>query len=88
MLNLGIDLPSERRRRLKEVDEISKLNPEDTAIFCNNIIDNYYPNRPKSLENMCLYEFASNYDYKTSKCKDTEYHKNCLPFTKWLGVFT
>ena len=34
---------------------------EDDNVFCNNIID-YYQNRPDSLENISLAEFAADYE--------------------------
>ncbi len=36
-----------RTRRLKEINDIKELDEESTEIYCNNLIDVYYPNRPE-----------------------------------------
>ena len=30
------------------------MDPDSTDVFENNLIDNFYPNRPNELENVCV----------------------------------
>ncbi|XP_074114133.1 uncharacterized protein LOC141537186 [Cotesia typhae] len=56
-----LDVRMIRNRKLKtkvEIEELEHNDPESTEIFCPSLIDDYYPNRPKDLENLCLYNFA------------------------------
>jgi hypothetical protein len=55
-------LPSRRRRMLKPFTELQKLDQNSTDKYANNWIDTYYPNRPESMEYMCLYDFIRKYD--------------------------
>lgn len=51
---------------------------EDSSedIFYPSLIDTYYPQRPKELENISLYEFATWYDVQSNKPvrKGVEYY--------------
>ena len=47
-----------RFKMLKQKDELNGMDDESTDIFKTNIIDYYY-GRPKNLEYMCLYHFAT-----------------------------
>ena len=59
-------LPSiERKRALKDIKSIKQLDDHDKNIYHNNMIDTYYPNRAEDLENMCLYDVVSWYEYKS-----------------------
>lgn len=80
---LNVVPKQQRARRLREYKEIEKLNDNDTNIYHNNLIDNYYPNRPDILEDMCLYDFYSWFDYKTTKCIDK--HELCETLQNNLG---
>jgi hypothetical protein len=76
---LNTSMKNDRNRRLKEKKDIELLEPDSTSIYHNNILDNYYPNRPTALENMCLYDFASNYEYKKTQCNmQLDTHENCI----------
>lgn len=60
-----LDVRMIRNRKLKtkeEIEEFERNDPESTEIFCPSLIDDYYPNRPKDLKNLCLYNFAKSYD--------------------------
>jgi hypothetical protein len=77
---------NKRTRRLKELKDINKLNGESDNIFCPNMIDNYYPNRPESLKEICLYDFVSWYDFKTKTCdKALKSHSDCKILKSGLG---
>ena len=41
--------------------EIKEHNPNSTAIFENNLTDDFYPQRPEDMEDVCLYDFVANY---------------------------
>ena len=41
--------------------EIREHDPNSTNIFENNLIDTFYPQRPESMEEVCLYDFVANY---------------------------
>ena len=58
----------ERWRRAIDFKDVEKMNRDSKEVFFNNIIDTYYPKRPEILDNMCLYDFASKFDYKTTPC--------------------
>lgn len=61
------------------------MNPNSSHIYCNNLIDNYYPNRPNQLENMSLYEFASKYDFKSIPCILNDNNANCIKLENSFG---
>ena len=60
---IDVSLPHKRNRRLKDhkvLKDMAKDNPETEDIFEDNLIDSYYPQRPRDLENICLYDFVAN----------------------------
>ena len=44
----------------KQLKEIAEHNPDNEDIFEDNLINNFYPQRPQELEDVCLYDFTSN----------------------------
>lgn len=75
-----LDVRMIRNRKLKEkkeIEELEKINPESTDIFCPSLIDDYYPNRPKELDFVSLYDFAKWYDTTKDEPKNSlfEYYK-------------
>ena len=53
-----------RKRRLKNHSALVKIQERDaqsTDIFKDNIIDNFYPERPDDMEEVCLYDFVAEY---------------------------
>ena len=73
---LNVSMPHKRTRRLKKhakLKELEENDPESDDIFENNLIDTHYPQRPKRLENVCLYDFVRKYDWykKDSKGRKT-----------------
>ena len=75
---------SDRKRRLKEKKEIDRLPDDSEELFLNNMIDTYYPCRPffGQIDNICLYDFLKNYEYKKKQCLNTDFHKNCHEIIK------
>lgn len=62
-------MPSERTVSLKahrELMDIAAKDAESTTKYEANYLDDYYPNRPDCLEELCYYEFRRQYD----KCKN------------------
>ena len=54
-----------RKRRLKNhstLVEIRERDPQSTDIFEDNLIDNFYPERPDDMEEVCLYDFVAEYE--------------------------
>ena len=59
-------MPHKRSRRLKNhkvLQEMAKHNNEK-AIFENNVVDTFYPQRPAELEHVCLYDFIVQYEFQ------------------------
>ena len=75
--------PHKINRRLKDhsvLQEIAKHDPDTEDIFEGNLIDTYYPNRPRDLDNLCLYDFVSNFDwYGKDDRGDRKYKKLAKP---------
>jgi len=71
-----LDVNRIRCRRLKTRKEIETLD-DQSDIFCESLIDNHYPQRPKELEHMSLYEFAKWYDITKIKPRNefVEFYK-------------
>ena len=63
---LPVAMPHKRKRRLKSHSELKELlaaNSDSEDIFVDNVISTHYPNRPDSLDEVCLHDFVSEYDY-------------------------
>ena len=63
---IDVSFPHKRNHRLKkhkDLDELRKTDPESEDIFEENLLDTHYPNRPKHLEDVCLYDLVANYDW-------------------------
>ena len=61
---VDVSMPHSRKCRLIDHSKLVKLreaDPNSTAIFENNLIDTYYPQRPVHMENLCLYDFVAEY---------------------------
>ena len=60
-------MPHKRSRRLKNhkvLQEMARLNPDNQNIFDDNVLDTFYPQRPATLESICLYDFVANYVFQ------------------------
>ena len=82
-------LKQDRRRKIitqKELENLVEKDPNSNKFVLNNMIDSYYPARPDNLENMCLYDFASNYvhNYKIKKSNKLDTYE----LKKNLGFIT
>ena len=59
-------MPHKRSRPLKDhrvLQDMAKANPDSNDIFEGNLLDNCYPERPDAMEDVCLYDFVSKYNY-------------------------
>ena len=64
---LDVSMPHKRSRRLKDhkqLKQIAEHNPDNEDIFEDNLVDNFYPQRPQELEGICLYDFVANYNWQ------------------------
>ena len=64
---VDVSMPHKRSRRLKNhkvLQELAKNNPHSQNIFQDNVLDTFYPQRPASLEKVCLYDFVANYEFQ------------------------
>lgn len=62
-----LDIRMERNRKLKNWKDIQTMTDDRQDIFPPSLIDNHYPNRPEELEDMCLFDFAKNYEIVNTK---------------------
>ena len=61
-------MPHKRNHRLKDhklLQQIAQSNPDTEDIFEDNLIDTFYPQRPATLEGVCLYDFVAHYDWQS-----------------------
>lgn len=82
---VGADIPSKRGHRLKSKQDLEKLPESSTNIFHENMVENYYPNRPIFLENISLYEVASKYEKVSTK--PSKEGANIMKMTNNKGYF-
>ena len=47
----------------QNLQQLAECNPDSHRIFEDNVLDTFYPQRPTSLENVCLYDFVANYEF-------------------------
>ena len=71
---VDIRRPHNRNRRLKDHEELLQIqanDPDSEDIFKPNVLNNYYPERPDELEDVCFHDFIAQYswDAKDSKGK-------------------
>ena len=63
---IDVCMPQKRKRRLKnykDIQSIAKIDPDSENIFKESVHQDHYPQRPKKLDNLCLYDFVANYDW-------------------------
>ena len=61
-------MPHKRKRLLKnhaKIQQLAKDDPDSDDIFAQNLLENYYPERPADMEDICLYDFVANYDFNS-----------------------
>ena len=59
-------MPHKKSRRLKDhrvLQDVAKANPDSDDIIEGNLLENFYSERPDAMEDVCLYDFVSKYDY-------------------------
>ena len=64
---VDVSMPHKRSRRLKNhrvLQDLAKNNPHSENIFQDNVLDTFYPQRPASLEKVCLYDFVAHYEFQ------------------------
>ena len=73
---LNTRFPENRKRLLKKPDQIKTLPDQSTDIYLGDYLSSWYPNRPKSMDDLSLYDFAKKYKRITGKevesLKDSE----------------
>ena len=77
-----VDMPHKRKRRLKDHRELERMKieePDSKDLFLEDLHTSYYPGRPEELEDMCLHEFVSNFNYYGS---DASGNRKYTPLTK------
>ena len=60
---IDVAMPHKRSRRLKDhkvLQQIAESNPDTEEIIQENLLDTFYPERPHSLEDVCLHDFVAN----------------------------
>ena len=58
--------PHKRKRRVKNHKQLVSIDthdPTSTDILENNVLDNFYPQRPRNMDDVCLYDFIKWYEY-------------------------
>ena len=73
-------LKRNRTRMIKSIQVLETMNPDDTNVYSTNILERYQ-NRPDTLENLCLADFASSYDY-ASKIEIHEEQEDLCSYTE------
>ena len=61
---IAVDKPEKRKVRIKKYQELQQLaesDPDSKDLYQANLLDNFYPNRPASLHDVCLYDFIKWY---------------------------
>ena len=72
---VDVAMPHKMSCRLKVLQEIAKHNPSDKAIFEDNVVDTFYPQRPAKLEHVHLYDFIAQYEFQGIHDQDQRVYK-------------
>ena len=75
---IDVSMPHRRNRSLKDhkvLQEIAENDPDTEEIFLDNLLDTYYPQRPDSLEDVCLHDFVANYDWQSKDSRGNRMYK-------------
>lgn len=83
---IDVSLPHKRKRRVRdhsELKNVCKENPDSTDIYEENMVKNIYPEKPKDMENVCLYDFVKFYVCSgrddNNKRRFSKQHKPIIP---------
>jgi len=66
-INTGV--PDERSRLTKSAEELKNMNPDDTDVLMDGLIE-HYVKRSEQLENLCLADYAAWYNFKKTKASE------------------
>ena len=61
---IAVEKPEKRKVRVKKYQELKQLaesDPDSNELYQANLLDNFYPNRPPALHDVCLYDFVKWY---------------------------
>ena len=61
---ISVERPDKRKVRIKgyrKLQQMAESDPDSNDLYQANRIDNFYPNRPASLDHVCLYDFVKWY---------------------------
>ena len=61
---IAVDKPEKRKVRIKKYQELQQLaesDPDSKDLYQANLLDNFYPNRPANLHDVCLHDFIKWY---------------------------
>ena len=59
-----VDKPEKKKVRVKpfqELQQLAEFYPDSSDLYQANLIDNFYPNQPAALKDVCLYDFVKWY---------------------------
>lgn len=75
---VNTSLPEERTHILKPIEELRKLDDDAENVVASGVIDHYI-NRPLELEELCLAEIATMYEFTTKKKKKSPSNEETSP---------
>ena len=64
---VDVSMPDKRSCRLKDhkvLEDVAMHNPDSEDIFQSNLLDTYSSQRSNDLQDVCLYDFVANSDYR------------------------
>ena len=64
---IDVSMPQKRSRRLKDhklLEQMVEHDPDTEDIYEESLLHTHYPQRPDSMEDVCLYDFVANYDWQ------------------------
>ena len=72
-------MPQKRSCRLKDHEQMAKHNPDTEDVYEDNLLNTYYPQRPESLEDVCLYDLVADYSWN---CRDDDRNRKYTKLKK------
>ena len=64
---VDVSMPQKRSCRLRDhkvLEQMAVHNPDTEDIYENNLLDTHYPQRPESLEDVCVCDLVANYNWQ------------------------
>ena len=61
---IDVSQPHKKKWRLKDHSKLVQMqqnDPNSTDLFEDNLVDTFYPRRPNDMEDVCLYDFVTDY---------------------------